>query len=81
MVGVATTVPRPVADSLASKLGRCSTCGIQLPNSRVKYTSTLLKTVVGYFCPSGRDHPRLLIVKQCQCSPPIPASGPVFTRI
>jgi len=43
--------------------------------------STLLKTVVGYFCPSVGDHPGLLIVQQCQCSTPISASGPVFTRI
>jgi len=43
--------------------------------------STLLKTVVGNFCPSVRDQPGLLIVQQCQCSPPIPASGPVLTRI
>jgi len=51
------------------------------PHFQPRMVSTLSKTVEGYCCPSVLDHPGLLIVKQGQCSPSIPASGPVFVRI
>jgi len=43
MVGVATTITGPVpVDGLATKNGRSSKSGIQLPNARVKYTAVFL---------------------------------------